>query len=437
MTHEVHRTKTGQASALALAFCASLAMPVSAQSSGFGCEGLYESDALPSVEGDGGMFYRIDPDLMMAQGLTEGNVAQIAALSRALAARGTTLVYLPMPTKALGQPWQLPPMARYLGYDVDVATTVYDQSLKALSEGGIVTLDARATLARAGLAQPSYFGADPRLSSHGAAALSEALAEVIAGVADYPAADFTIREAGPEPLFSTMRLDLQESCSASLPIPTAPRIVTDAGQMPGALQDGDLARIALIGTEMSGAPATGLAQRLQAATGLTVAQYTVPEGGPFAAMSSYLTSDAFRAARPDLLIWEHPIRDNLADGGDQPMRELIAAAGPECTDALPVFASPDGRALRADLSALAGRDISLRFDSDSTDTQSVRFVFLNERGHRRIRQIHRHEDAWLTGRFFVPMSGLWPVGLSSVEILPEGDVGREARLFACPEPEVK
>ena len=42
--------------------------------------------------------------------------------------------------------------------------------------------------------------------------------------------------------------------------------------------------------------------------------------------TTFLTSDAYQVAAPDVLIWELPIWEPLASGGDQPLREVLAAA---------------------------------------------------------------------------------------------------------------
>ena len=72
-----------------------LGTPALAQSD-HGCVSL-EYGAIPSIEGTDGMFYRIDPDLVMDTRLPDASVVAISRLSRALAARGTKLVYVPVP----------------------------------------------------------------------------------------------------------------------------------------------------------------------------------------------------------------------------------------------------------------------------------------------------------------------------------------------------
>ncbi|WP_425100799.1 alginate O-acetyltransferase AlgX-related protein [Tropicibacter sp. S64] len=428
MARWINEVKAGAALSLLALLC--VAAPGHAQSSAYGCEGLVDSDALPAVEGDGGMFYRVDPDLMMVQGLTDGNVMQIAALSEALASQGVTLVYLPIPSKALGQPWQLPPMARYLGFDIDVATTVHDLGLQALERAGVAVVDARAALASASLVEPAYFGPDPRLTPHGARALAQAIAAQVTTRLSLPGAAFPVIAGEAVQIDSAMRLDLQESCGSTLPHPIALRIMSADDKAPGALLDGDTARIALVGTEMTGEPVTNLPALLQEASGLSVAVYSAPGGGPFAALSSYLTSDAYRVFKPDVLVWEHPVWENLAQTGDQPIREVIAAASGACTVSVPMMASGNRAPLEADLTRLPETPDMLLIDADGIPG-AVHVAFMDERGLRRVRHVYRNEDAHLTGRFYVPLSGLAESGATSIEITFDGRPGPDARLFAC------
>ncbi|WP_136441954.1 alginate O-acetyltransferase AlgX-related protein [Pacificoceanicola onchidii] len=407
---------------------AALGLAGPAKASGFGCQGLLESDALPSIEGDGGMFYRVEPDLMMAQGLTDGNIAQIAALSEALASRGTTLIYLPMPTKALGQPWQLPPLARDLGFDIDVATTVYDESLKRLEGAGVAVVNARAALARSGHDTPSYLGPDVRPSPLGTQAIVEAVTAVIPAKAGVTPRASLVAEGEDIGIASAMRLDLQEHCASPLPPLKVPSVL---GDQPADLMEGGPTDIAVLSTRLTGDPALGFAARLQAGTGQSVASFAVPDGGAFAAIASYLTSDAFQASPPKVLVWEHPIWRNLAEHGDGPMRELVSAAGADCSVPVPLMVSGDGQTLRADLTVIEKAPDALLFQPDGTGNASVTFAFENDEALTRSRWLERHEGAKLTGRFFAPMSGLWEAGAVAVNIQPTGSVGPKVALFAC------
>ena len=106
-----------------------LAAPALAQSA-FGCNGLDAPSKYAAVEGAEGVFYRVSPDLHMFNSFSEVTADRVAALAKVLAAQGTTLIFVPVPTKALAMPDQLPQAARDDGYDSSLAATVYLEGVK-------------------------------------------------------------------------------------------------------------------------------------------------------------------------------------------------------------------------------------------------------------------------------------------------------------------
>ena len=86
---------TGQAQTTPTADPAALAEP-----SSYGCAALETASALPSVEGLDGVFYRVLADLRMRHPMEDAVMAQMGALSQALAEGGTTLIYVAVPTKS-------------------------------------------------------------------------------------------------------------------------------------------------------------------------------------------------------------------------------------------------------------------------------------------------------------------------------------------------
>ena len=158
-----------------------LALPAAAQSV-YGCSDLSGRISMPSVEGSHGVFYRIDPDLHMFHAFSDESIDLLAKLSQALAAQGTTLIYLPLPTKSLAMPDQLPQAARDLGFDITIATTVHDDMFRRLSEAGVLSVNLRTALRTAPEGQPSFFGTDARMTPAGARRAAVAMAGVISGL---------------------------------------------------------------------------------------------------------------------------------------------------------------------------------------------------------------------------------------------------------------
>ena len=105
---------------LAAAGAALLTTPVLADSA-FGCKRLESNPTLPSVEGKDGFFFRIFADLRMQHPFTEEVTTLMGQLSDALKAHGTTLMYVPIPTKSVTLPTFLPEEAALFGFDETIA----------------------------------------------------------------------------------------------------------------------------------------------------------------------------------------------------------------------------------------------------------------------------------------------------------------------------
>jgi alginate biosynthesis protein AlgX len=416
-------------------------LPAAAQSD-FGCINLAGRHSLPSVEGADGIFYRVDPDLHMFHAFSDETVGQIADLAAALAALGTTLIYVPVPTKSLAMPDQLPVAATDLGFDLSIATTVFDEMLRKLDKAGVASTNLRTALRTAPEAPPSFYGTDYRMTAEGARRMATALANLIAateGFADIPKGAFETRAAGPVIIDSDMRNILQRHCTSPLPLAQTESYATNRFQTAQASGDTAIfgspagsARIAVVGTEYTGGTVANLSGFLAEATGLDVLEYTVDGGGAFAAISSYLTSRQFQDSRPAYLIWANPVFENLAQYGDLPMRELIAAAGGNCRVTLPLATGFEQNTLSADLRALQpGQSYTLFVDADGAQATEARFTFVGPNGEARTRKIIRNPDQVPTGRFYMAMAGLFSGPPQTAQITLDVPFGINARVTAC------
>lgn len=424
-------------------FAALIVLPAAAQSV-YGCSNLTGRISMPSVEGSHGVFYRIDPDLHMFHPFSDESIDLLVELSRALAAQGTTLIYLPLPTKSLAMPDQLPQAARDLGFDLTIATTVHDEIFRRLSEAGVQSVNLRTALRTAPEGQPSFFATDYRMTPAGARRAAVALSDLIgttAGFAELPKNLFETRQTGTVVIPSDMYNVLQRHCTAPLPPVQTDTFATTRFQSGAAQNDTTIfgtgtadARIALLGTEYTGGAMTNLAGFLAENTGLDVIEYGVNGGGSFAAMSSYLTSRAFAEARPAYLIWANPVFNNLAQFGDQPMRELIAAAGAGCSITLPLATGFEPNSISADLRGFEpGNDYTLFVDADGAQAAEARFDFTGATGLETSRIISRLPTQAPTGRFYMSMAGLSRNDAQTVRIDLDVPFGINARVSACVE----
>lgn len=425
---------------VALIFSAASAL---ATESHFGCVGLNEISDLPSLEGRDGVIFRINADLRMYHPFSKTTVSALGDLSRALAAKGTTLVYVPIPTKSVTMPSYLPPEATLYGFDLETATWVHTDIIDRLTGEGVMAVDVRTAMLQAKPEDPAFFRADFHWSAAGADLAAKAIGDALKAMPAYDTLEtvrFETTPLQPEVAFSGMRRVLQKHCTHSLPAPETmtyeTKLVEDL-DLGGALdlfgEEDDSIQVALLGTSFSDSPINHFPGFLAQHSDLEVVNYAITGGNQFGAMTSYLTSREFADSRPTFLVWENPIYNNLAQFGDQPMRELVAAASGRCVQPLAAQASEDGLQLTADLSEMPmDGDYTVMIDTDGSAALNVDFTFIGPDGSMRTKSIQRGKRLRQTGRFFMPLSGLWPDGAQALTVSVSDRLGSAPELFVCP-----
>ncbi len=416
---------------LAAVSAALLTSPALAASA-FGCKHLENNPTLPAVEGKDGFFFRVFADLRMQHPFTDEVTTLMGELSAALKAKGTTLIYVPIPTQSVTLPTFLPEDAALFGFDETVATTVYTDQVARLAEKDVIAVDLLAALRTADGSDPPFFRSDFHWTSTGARKAAEAIGGLIKALPDYAEVTpvtYETRATGTEIAVSGMRRELQAYCSASLPpvisaafetievasADTALDIFGDDAPAEGGAGKAD--EVALVGTSFSDALVPNFSGFLAEHAGLPVANFALTGGNQFGAITPYLTSREFQAERPRYLVWENPVYNNLAQYGTGPLTELIAAARNDCA---PVSAAPvvnDAGALVADLSAdrVGARQVLLA-DAGDAGSRDVVLKFTSKDGRVFEREVHRGDRVRSTGRFYVPLESLDSLELAQVEI---------------------
>ncbi len=414
--------------------------PVFAQTSGFGCSQTDTATGLPSIEGVNGVFFRVLADLRMRHPMEDAVMARIGALSDALDARGTTLIYVTVPTKSQAMPQFLPPLAADYAFDSATATLVYDDIIDRLADHNVLAPDILAALAGAEPDTPPFFQADFHWTSDGARLAAEAIGEVIKAqpfYADLDLSEYRTNALEPTPAFSTMRRTLQAYCIDELPRVEALAHLTEevAGSGEAASDifagDSDQVEIVLVGTSFSDSPLGNFAGYLSEYSGLDVVNYAVTGGNQYGAMTSYLTSRDFADNPPRFLIWENPIYNNLAQFGPDPLEELIAAAGETCTTILPATQT-DANTLSADLSgiSLQSGDVILA-DFGTDGPREALFTLTTATGIVRSALIQRSDRMLASGRFFKPLASIFHPDFRTLTVTFDRSVSDLSTLTLC------
>ena len=170
---------------------------------------------------------------------------------------------------------------------------------------------------------------------------------------------------------------------------------------------------------------------LQLYSGLAVENYSISGGNQFGSILSYLTSREFKKSKPQYLIWENPIYNNLAQFGDGPLKEILAAAEEDCGESLPAT-KVDGRTLAVNLSGkrLAGNETFLA-DIGSDRGRKAVFRFSYSNGETREREVGRGDRLRSTGRYFLSLDDLSAEEFSKVAITFDADVDDATSVSIC------
>jgi alginate biosynthesis protein AlgX len=368
----------------------------------------------------------------------------MAELSQALAANGTTLIFVPVPTKSVTMPGYLPTDVERYGFDLEIATEVHLDILRRLGAAGVVTVDARDAMIDMPDGELAFFKADFHWSAAGARQTAIAIAETIRGLPEYADLDPTLFETVPLEVgvaFSGMRRILQSRCLTTLPEAETMTYLTsqvqsldlDSGGLDLFGESANTTPIVLLGTSFSDSLINNFPGFLAEYAQLEVVNYALTGGNQYGSITSYLTSTEFEEAPPRFLIWENPIYNNLAQYGDLPMRELTAAASQTCTMPLATQINAEEAIITVDLDGYdLGPADTIFVDTHANVETQASFVFQSDEGLTRTKTIERGERLSRTGRFYMPLSGLWDGGAAAMRIQMTQPFLSEPSVYVCP-----
>ena len=432
-----------QAAAFSAALLSLTAAPALAQTaSNFDCTNYEFNTVLPAIEGKDGVFFRTFADLRMQHPLDERTVHMLGELAKVLKENGTTLVYVTIPTKSQVMAQYLPAHAADYGFKPEVANAIYTDFITRLNTAGIVAPDMMTALRNNKGGERALFGDDFHWTSQGARLGAQAIAEQIKAdpaYADQPTQTFVTTAIAPEVAFSGMRRTLQGYCAKSLPPTETMAYKTEAAASTDAAASGldifatsnEVLPAVLVGTSYSDSPINNFAGFLAEYSQLEIVNYAITGGNQFGSMTSYMTSDEFKAQRPRFLIWENPIYNNLAQYGAAPLEELIAAAGNTCTTALPVT-KLDANTVEASLAGFkVGADDAIFADFGGEGPRIASFSIEGADGLIRHSKIERSQRLRSTGNFYLGLSAFTMPNIKKVTVHFDRPVSESTTLNYC------
>ena len=380
-----------------------------AQASNYDCRNLDKIREMPVLEGKSGVFFRIQSDLRMDHRVSDEAIALLARLSQALEARGTLLIYLPVPTKGLAMPQMLPREAKLYGFEAKIAARVFDDVVTRMNGVGVLAVNPLQNMQKLPSDERPFFQADFHWTTSGARAAALAVGATLAEhrvVENREKTRFQTHEIGMKTAFSGQRRIMQKYCAKALPLPRVMGFETRKDQPVETLDlfGEQQVQVVLVGTSFSDSDISNFAGFLSQELGAEVQNHALTGGNQFGAITDYLISDEYNENPPKLLIWENPIYNSLTRFSAQPMEELIAAAHRQCPTLLPVQQVENGAVVTLSKDFETGDSLSVQTQPPGQRRLVARFV--NQAGHFLTKTLNRSDRQAASTRFFVPLAGL-------------------------------
>jgi len=273
--------------------------------------------------GRDGWLYR-DMDLRLSFGPNSSGYQHLQQLQQALQSKGTTLVMVPIPARALVHP-------QYLGdikYDVAVGRAAYQEYLQQLRAINIV-VPALETILSEHQEKPMFFARDHHWNHHGARTIARLTAQALRESDGYSAifkqtfSSHRVANAHNNGSFQRAAKMLCEQHFASEPFKI---YHTEATQALDLFADLAMPEVVLVGTSNSkGSLQFNFDGFLRQYAKVAVLNQAVSGGGFGEALRRYIESDMFREFAPKFLVWELPSYYHLNDAAY--FTELLSALG--------------------------------------------------------------------------------------------------------------
>jgi alginate biosynthesis protein AlgX len=360
----------------------------------FACENAYEggkrSDyfGTPLFQGADGWFFRLGSDLTDSQTVSPDAVAKVARVSEILAKRGTTLVYLPVPTRGvLGQKFLPAAAADGVVYDPELAVRSHVSYVDAMRKAGVAAVDLASPLKSAPPKEQLSLARDLHWTPEGArwtAFTARRAFDELPGFPELPKMKFETSSLGAQAYTSNMYDALSGVCGTQASMAEkvngyeTKRVGATADDLLGG--DSSVSPVALVGSSFSDIKVFNFEGFLSEALETEVANFAISGGGQFAALYKWALTEGQKPETPKFLVWELPVYDRVDDKPYLIMfRQIIAAVHGPCSDAFKKLPSQefnlDSREpKRIEIPAgikLEGDDVALRFSTAGQSLQRL------------------------------------------------------------------
>lgn len=283
------------------------------------------------IQGRDGWLFRSEDDFKTHFALSPKSYSDLGRFRAALAARGVTLVMLPLPPRGLIE-WQQIEDRDRERFELERARNSYRAFLESLRGTGI-TVPPLEELLDAPMNEAFYFSRDHHWRPAGARRTAELVARSLQTLPPFTEIEqrqFQTRTQGVLRKGGTLTGAVRRMCGFGYTEEIATRFVTSTeGSADDLLSDSAAPQIVLAGTSNSDT-AYNFAGFLSEYSGADVLNVSVAGGDVEGALLEYLSSEAFQQQPPSILIWEMPGYSNIDD--DRVYRQVIPMIANGCDD---------------------------------------------------------------------------------------------------------
>ena len=363
------------------------------------------------IQGRDGWLFRSEDDFKSEFALSPKSYHDLGRFRDALAARGVTLVMLPLPPRGLIEWRQLEPEDQER-FALERTRNSYAAFLESLRSTGIAVPPLEELL-EAPMNEAFYFSRDHHWRPAGARRTAELVARALQALpafAEIESRQFQTRADGVIRKGGTLTGAVRRLCGFGYTEEVATRFVTSTeGSGDELLSDSAAPQIVLAGTSNSDT-AYNFSGFLSEYAGVDVLNVSVAGGDVEGALLEYFSSAAFQEQAPSILIWEMPGYSNIDD--DRVYRQVIPMIAngcrtgePELQATAPLGVHPEEALFNGNgvVRPLTGGDHLLDVTVSNDAIRELKFTVWYTNGKKDSFTISHPEHADTRGRFVVEL----------------------------------
>jgi len=283
------------------------------------------------VDGTDDWVFRTYSDFKNKLALNSAGRMRFERLNAAFEKEGIELVVALLPTRGMMHAHKLPESMLPPGFTAQKNFTEYNKLANQLRNVGVSV----ATVTPEDAPENFYYKRDHHWSPEGSKAMAKQVAKEIKALDSYnkiAKQSFKTEISGQETQTGSFARFINEKCGSSIPAEKVPAFKTAAiGAGDDLFGDTAAADIVLIGTSNStqSASKANFDGFLKEYIGADVENRAISGGGADTSFYQWLMSDAYKAKKPKVVIWEVPVYQDFDSGPF--FRQLLPIAAGKCT----------------------------------------------------------------------------------------------------------